>query len=411
MPSDPHATPGHSVAGTGSNRRPLDGVRVVALEQALAGPLCSRHLADLGADVIKVERPGGGDLARRYDTSVKGLSSYFVWLNRNKRSLTLDLKRPEAIAILETLIARADVFVQNLGPGAIERLGLGAARLRERYPSLVICSISGYGRGGPYEHRKAFDLLLQGETGVMATTGTEDRLAKVGISVGDIGAGVYGAFGTLAALYERRVTGQGRLVESSLFDALAEWMGYPVLFTRYGGEPPARAGDRHATVVPYGLYRCGDGLSVNLAVQSEDQWRRFCSMVCEHPEWEDDVRFATSANRRVNRQTLESAIEQAFASHSREEITERLEAADIPYGEVRDVGEFIDHPQLQARGRWHSVDTPAGPIEAILPGFDLEGMDPRMDGVPDVGDQTDEILHELGYDGGAVAALREDGVI
>lgn len=411
VPSDPHAGPGDSGAGAGSNSRPLDGIRVVALEQALAGPLCSRHLADLGADVIKIERRGGGDLARGYDTSVKGLSSYFVWLNRNKRSLTLDLKRAEAIAILETLIARADVFVQNLGPGAIERLGLGAAQLRERYPSLVICSISGYGRGGPYERRKAFDLLLQGETGVMATTGTEDRLAKVGISVGDIGAGVYGALGTLAALYERRETGQGRLVESSLFDALAEWMGYPVLFTRYGGDPPARAGDRHATVVPYGLYRCGDGLSVNLAVQSEDQWRRFCAVVCEHPEWEHDPKFATSADRRVNRQILEPAIEQAFASHSREEITKRLEAADIPYGDVRDVAGFVDHPQLQARGRWHSVETPAGPIEAILPGFDLEGMAPRMDAVPDVGGQTDEILRELGYDDGAVAVLREDGVI
>jgi itaconate CoA-transferase len=395
----------------GSRERPLDGVRVVALEQALAGPLCSRHLADLGADVIKVERRGGGDLARRYDTSVRGMSSYFVWLNRNKRSLTLDLKRPAAIAILEKLISRSDVFVQNLAPGAIERMGLGVSLLRERYPSLVICSISGYGRGGPYEHRKAFDLLLQGETGVMATTGTEDRLSKVGISVGDIGAGVYGAMGTLAALYERQDTGQGRLVESSLFDALAEWMGYPVPFTQYGGEPPARAGDRHATVVPYGLYPCGDGLSVNLAVQSEDQWARFCSMVCEHPEWETDPRFATSSDRRINRRILEAAIEEVFARHSRSEITQRLEAADIPYGDVRDVPGFIEHPQLRARNRWHPVATPAGTIEAIAPGFDLGGMEPRMDAVPDTGEHTDEILRELGYDDQTITTLREDGVI
>lgn len=411
MPSDP-GMPTDATRDADRNReRPLDGIRVVALEQALAGPLCSRHLADLGANVVKVERRGSGDLARRYDTSVKGMSSYFVWLNRNKRSLTLDLKQPAALVILEKLIAGSDVFVQNLAPGAIERMGLGAELLRDRYPTLVICSISGYGRGGPYDHRKAFDLLLQGETGVMATTGTEDQLAKVGISVGDIGAGVYGALGTLAALYDRKETGQGRIVESSLFDALAEWMGYPVLFTQYGGEPPARAGDRHATVVPYGLYRCGDGFSVNLAVQSEDQWERFCSMVCGHPEWEADPRFATSTERRINRRILEPAIEEAFAAHSRSEITRRLEAADIPYGDVRDVAGFIDHPQLRARGRWHPVVTPAGPIEAIAPGFDLEGMTPRMDPVPDHGEHSTEILRELGYDDQTITTLREDGVI
>src|SRR5215204_6438398 len=225
---------------------PLAGIRVLALEQAVAGPLCTRHLADLGADVIKVERPDGGDFARRYDTTVKGMSSYFVWLNRGKRSLTLDLKHPAAAEILERLVERSDVLVQNYGPGAIERLGLAPQRLRERYPGLVICSISGYGSGGPYEFRKAFDLLLQGETGVIATTGTGDQLAKLGISVGDIGAGVYGAMATLAALYERRATGQGRLVETSLFDALADWMGYPVPYAKYGGKAPARAGQRHA---------------------------------------------------------------------------------------------------------------------------------------------------------------------
>lgn len=407
----PHAREGDGAARGVSSARPLDGIRVVSLEQALAGPLCSRHLADLGADVVKIERPGGGDLARGYDTAVNGLSSYFVWLNRSKRSLTLDLKQTAGVDILERLVRDADVVVQNLAPGALDRLGLGIATLRDRYPRLVICSISGYGRGGPYEHRKAFDLLLQGETGVMAVTGTGEQLVKAGISVGDIGAGVYGALATLAALIERKSTGQGRLVETSLFDALAEWMGYPVPFTQYGGEAPARAGDRHATVVPYGLYRCGDGLSVNLAVQSADHWHRFCTEVCEHPEWEADPRFASGPQRRVHRQELEQAIETSFSAYSRDEVTRRLEATGIPYGDVRSVAEFIEHPQLRARDRWQAVDTPAGPIEAIVPGFDLEGMAARMEAVPDVGEQTDQILAELGYDDAAIARFREEGVI
>src|SRR5215212_6829597 len=313
---------------------PLAGIRVLALEQAVAGPLCTRHLSDLGADVIKVERRDGGDFARRYDTTVKGMSSYFVWLNRGKRSLSLDLKHPAAAELLHRLIEKSDVLVQNYAPGAIDRLGLAPATLRERYPSLIVCSISGYGSGGPYEFRKAFDLLLQGETGVIATTGTGDDLAKVGISVGDIGSGVYGAMSVLAALYERQTTGQGRLVETSLFDALAEWMGYPAYYTLYGGSPPARAGVRHATVVPYGSYKCGDGNAVLLAVQTEGQWASFCQIVCEHPEWERDVRFATSSDRRINRDALEAGIEEAFAAHPRMEITRRLEAADIPYGDL-----------------------------------------------------------------------------
>lgn len=390
---------------------PLAGTRVVALEQAVAGPLCTRHLADLGADVIKIERPGGGDFARRYDTAVQGLSSYFVWLNRGKRSLTLDLKRPAAAEILARLVARADVLVQNLGPGAVDRLGMAPAELRERYPSLIVCSISGYGRGGPYERRKAFDLLLQGETGVIATTGTSESPAKLGISVGDIGAGVYGALGTVAALHERGRTGQGRLVETSLFDALAEWMGYPALYTLYGGEPPARAGVRHATVVPYGSYRCGDGQAVLFAVQTEAQWRAFCGVVCEHPEWETDPRFATSADRRVNRERLEGMIEATLSAFPRSEVTRRLDAADIPYGDLNEISGFLEHPQLAARERWREVATPAGPIRSIIPPFDLEGMPPRMEPVPDVGEQTDEILAEVGYDAMEIADLRRTGTV
>ena len=392
-------------------RGPLAGIRVLALEQAVAGPLCTRHLADLGADVVKIERPGGGDFARRYDTSVLGQSSYFVWLNRGKRSLTLDLKHPDAPPILAKLVAGADVLVQNLGPGAIDRLGLGPADLRRRHPALVVCSISGYGRGGPYETRKAFDLLLQGETGVIATTGTDDAPAKVGISVGDIGAGVYGAMGTLAALYERRATGQGRLVETSLFDALAEWMGYPAAFTQYGGEPPTRAGVRHATVVPYGSYRCGDGDAVLFAVQTDGQWGRFCRDVCHQPGWESDPRFATAAGRRVHRDTLEPAIETAFADLPRAEVTRRLAAADIPYGDVNTVAQFLDHPQLEARGRWHDVSSPAGPLRAIAPPLDLEGMTPNMGPIPAVGQHTDEVLAEIGYSAAEIAGFRAGGAV
>ncbi len=392
-------------------RGPLSGIRVIALEQAVAGPLCTRHLADLGADVIKIERPDGGDFARRYDTAVKGESSYFVWLNRNKRSLTLNVKHPAARDILHRLLKEADVFVQNFGPGAVDRLGLGAKQLRDSYPRLVICGISGYGTGGPYERKKAFDLLLQGETGVIATTGTEDAPAKLGISVGDIGAGVYGAMSVLAALYEREATGQGKIVETSLFDALAEWMGYPAYFNLYGGTPPSRAGTRHATVVPYGSYRCGDGHLVLFAVQTEQQWASFCRIVCEHPEWEGDSRFNSSANRRINRDELEPMIEQAFEPLTREQVTDRLEQADIPYGDLNEISQFLDHPQLTERDRWREVDSPAGPLKAILPPFIMEDFEPRMDPIPSVGQQTDEVLRELGYDEGEIAELRGGGAV
>jgi itaconate CoA-transferase len=390
---------------------PLAGIRVLALEQAVAGPLCTRHLADMGADVIKIERPGGGDFARRYDSSVKGLSSYFVWLNRGKRSLTLDLKHRSAHEILERLIGQSDVLVQNLGPGAIDRLGFAPEVLRMDYPRLVICSISGYGSSGPYENRKAFDLLLQGETGVIATTGTDDAPAKVGISVGDIGAAVYGLTGTLAALYQRQLTGRGQVVETSLFDALAEWMGYPAYFTLYGGEPPARAGVRHATVVPYGSYRCGDGLFVNLAVQTEVQWTAFCTIVCERPEWIDDPRFSTSPQRRINRAVLEREIESALSQQSRDEVTRRLEEADIPYGDVNSIEQFLDHPQLSTRERWREVNSPSGPIKAILPPFSFEGVECAMDDIPEVGEHTDSVLSQLGFDDSQIAEFRASGAV
>lgn len=388
---------------------PLTGLRVLALEQAVAGPLCTRHLADLGAEVIKIERPGGGDFARRYDTTVRGMSSYFVWLNRGKRSLTLDMKQPAAREVLERLISQSDVLVQNLGPGAMERLGFAPARLRQDYPSLVITMISGYGPTGPFAERKAFDLLLQGETGVIATTGNGDDLAKLGISVGDCGAAVYGVIGTLAALYERQVTGQGRIVETSLFDALSEWMGYPAHYTKYGGTPPARAGVRHATVVPYGSYRCQDG-AVLLAVQTEAQWRAFCE-VCGHPEWESDPRYLTPPLRREHRIELEAAIDEALGALPRADVVRRLEAADIPFGSLNSVAEFVEHPQLIARERWREINTPVGPIETLLPPFDLEGATAQMGDIPEVGQHTDEVLAEAGYSAAEIRELQASGTI
>ena len=394
-----------------STSLPLSGITVLALEQAVAGPLCTRHLGDLGARVIKIERPGGGDFARTYDTTVHGLSSYFVWLNRGKESVTLDLKHPDAEEILRMLVARSDVIVQNLAPGAVDRLGVGPGQVLAEHPDKIYCSISGYGSGGPYELRKAFDLLLQGETGVIATTGTGDDLAKVGISVGDIGAGVYGAMAVLAALYERAQTGNGRHVQSSLFDALSEWMGYPLYYTMHGGTPPARAGVRHATVVPYGAYRCGDGDQVLLAVQTDAQWQSFCGDVCDHPEWIDDPRFNTVPNRRTNRDALESAIESALSAYTRAEVTRRLETADIPYGDLNSIEQFSHHPQLEVRDRWQAIATPGGPMQALRPPFGFDDVELPMGDVPAVGQHTGSVLAELGIDAGSIERLRESGAI
>ena len=405
----PLETPMPNTPTSANPKGPLAGIRVVALEQAVAGPLCTRHLGDLGAEIIKIERPGGGDFARRYDNAVRGESSYFVWLNRNKRSLTLDVKQPDALEVLHRLLATADVFVQNFGPGAVDRLGLGNEELRARYPRLIVCHISGYGSGGPYEQRKAFDLLLQGETGVIATTGIPDAPAKLGISVGDIGAGVYAAMAVLAALNERHTTDKGRIVETSLFDALAEWMGYPAYFTMYGGEPPARAGTRHATVVPYGSYRCGDGQLVLFAVQTDAHWQAFCEIVCERPAWLLDERYATSSLRRQHRDTLEPAIEAAFAPHDRAEVTRRLESADVPYGDLNSIDDFLRHPQLEARDRWRDVESPAGTLRALLPPFQFDHFEPPMGPIPRIGEQTADILAEAGYTPAEIRALRENG--
>jgi crotonobetainyl-CoA:carnitine CoA-transferase CaiB-like acyl-CoA transferase len=390
---------------------PLEGITVVALEQAVAAPFATRQLADLGARVIKVERPGAGDFARGYDTTVKGLSSHFVWLNRSKESLTLDLKQPEARDLLERLLADADVFIHNLAPGAAGRLGFGAERLREEYPQLIVCGISGYGFTGPYRDKKAYDLLVQCETGLVSITGTPETPSKVGISAADIAAGMYAYSGILAALFRRERTLEGMEIEVSMLEALGEWMGFPAYFALYGGEEPERSGARHAAIAPYGPFECGDGEVVFLGIQNEREWERFCEAVLEHPAMAKDERFATNSGRVANREALDKEIEGVFKRLSAEEVIERLEEAQIANARMRTVHGFLDHPQLEARDRWREVGSPAGPLRALLPPATMSGVEPTMAAVPEVGEHTDRILAELGYDEEGIAALHREKVV
>ena len=392
-------------------RRPLDGVTVVSVEQAIAAPFASRQLADLGARVIKIERPGAGDFARGYDTTVRGLASHFVWVNRSKESLTLDLKAPEATDVLRRLLTRADVFLHNLAPGAMERLGFGSDALRAAHPALVICEISGYGRSGPYRDKKAYDLLVQSEAGLVSITGTPETPSKVGISIADIAAAMYAFSGILAALLRRQPTGEGAIVDVSLFDSLAEWMGYPAYYTEYGGRAPERTGAHHAAIAPYGPYTAGDGKAVYLGLQNDREWARFCEQVLEQPALAGDARFATNSARVANHDALAVIITAAFASMSAAEATARLDAAGIANARMNSVREFLDHAQLTGRGRWREVDSPAGPLRALLPPFDIDGMEPRMGAVPDVGQHTGAILDELGIDRETIAAWRDRGVV
>ncbi|HET6502764.1 MAG TPA: CaiB/BaiF CoA-transferase family protein [Amycolatopsis sp.] len=378
---------------------PLSGITVVALEQAVAAPFATRQLADLGARVIKIERPGPGDFARSYDTTVRGLSSHFVWLNRNKESIALDLKMPGQRRVLGELLARADVFVQNLAPGAADRLGLSADELTAEHPRLIVCGISGYGTDGPYRDKKAYDLLVQCETGVPALTGTPEHPAKTGIPVADIAAGMYAYSGVLSALYERERTGRGQAFEVSLFDALTEWVGYPLYYTMYGGTQPARTGLSHAAIAPYGPYRCGDAETVFLAVQNEREWVRLCEEVLRQPDLAGQDRFATNDARSANRDELRDVIEEAFAPLDSETVLKRLDDAKIANARLRGITQLAEHPQLAERGRWREVGSPAGPLHALVPPVTVAGREARMDPVPEAGEHTAGILAELGFSG------------
>ncbi|GGV39523.1 CoA transferase [Streptomyces griseoflavus] len=390
---------------------PLSGVTVVSVEQAVAAPYATRQLADLGARVIKVERPGEGDFARRYDTTVHGHSSYFVWINRSKESLTLDLKDPRGRAILHRLLADADVFVQNLAPGAAGRLGLGTGELTRRYPRLIPCTISGYGTSGPWADRKAYDLLMQCQTGLVSLTGTPEETARTGISVADIAAGMYAYSGVLTALYTRATTGTVHPVEVSLFEALAEWMGQPAYYTRYGGSQPSRLGTQHATIAPYGTYRAADGREVLLSVQNEREWAALCSRFLGRPELTDDPRFATGSARVAHREEVNAVVAERCARDDAEDLLKELESTGIACAGVNDVAAFLDHPVLTARGRRREVAVPGATVEALLPPADLAGVPARMDPVPAVGEHTDAILTELGHGAEEIAALRADAVV
>ncbi|MGW7203291.1 CaiB/BaiF CoA transferase family protein [Streptomyces sp. NPDC054837] len=390
---------------------PLSGITVVSLEQAVAAPYATRQLADLGARVIKVERPGGGDFARRYDTTVHGHSSYFVWLNRSKESLTLDLKDPRGLEILHRLLDDADIFVQNLAPGAVDRLGLDTDTLGKRWPRLIPCTISGYGTDGPWADRKSYDLLVQCQTGLVSLTGTPQETARVGISVADIAAGMYAYSGVLTALYTRATTGTAHPVEVSLFEALAEWMGQPANYTQYGGSQPPRLGTQHATIAPYGTFRSADGKDVLFSIQNEREWAVLCAEFLGDPELTTDPRFATGSDRVAHREELNAVVAERCARSDAEEILKDLEDIGIACAGVNDIAAFLDHPVLAARDRWREVGVPGATVRALLPPADLAGLPARMDPVPAVGEHTDAILTGLGRSRDDIEALRADGVV
>jgi itaconate CoA-transferase len=391
------------------NELPLSGVTVVALEQAVAVPFATRQLADLGARVIKIERPGTGDFARGYDTTVRGLASHFVWLNRSKESLTLDLKRDEARDVLTKLLQRADVFVQNLAPGAAERLGLGVSELRAAYPRLIACGLSGYGTTGPYANKKAYDLLVQSETGLVSITGTEETPSKVGLSIADIAGGMYVYSGVLTALLQRARTGHGTAFEVSLFEALGEWMGYAMYYS-FGGAPPGRTGASHAAIAPYGPYKTRDG-QVIFGIHNNREWATFSREVLERSELADDSRFQGNHQRVANRAAMDVEIDAAFSRLATAEVIRRLDAAQIANARMNTLDQFVEHPQLGARGGWKTVESSVGAVPALVPPVRMEGVEPVMGPIPALGEHTDAILGELGYAPSTVDAWRREQIV
>ena len=391
--------------------RPLDGITVVSLEQAIAAPFCTRQLADLGARVIKVERPGAGDFARAYDTRVKGQASHFVWTNRSKESLTLDLKHPDALAALMDLLAGADVLVQNLAPGAAARMGLSFDALRHHNPRLIVCDISGYGEDGPYRDKKAYDLLIQSEAGFLSITGTPDTPSKAGHSVADIAAGMYAYTSILSALLLRGRTGQGSAIDVSMLESLAEWMSYPLYYAFDGASPPPRTGASHASIYPYGPFAAGDGGTVMLGLQNEREWKQFCEVVLQDAALATDPRFDSNARRNEHRAALQALILGVFGQLSTAQVIERLEAAQIANARMNDMAGLWAHPQLAARQRWTAVGSPAGDLPALLPPGRSNAFDYRMDPIPAVGEHTEAILRELGRDPAAIVALRAASAI
>jgi len=390
--------------------RPLDGITVVSLEHAVAAPFCTRQLADLGARVIKVERPGSGDFARGYDQRVKGQSSHFTWLNRNKESLALDVKQPQAKAALLQLLKSADVLVQNLAPGAAARMGLSHEALKAHNPRLIVCDISGYGADGPYRDKKAYDLLIQSEAGFLSVTGTPETPSKSGISVADIAAGMYAYTNILSALLLRGKTGEGSHIDVSMLEAMGEWMGYPMYYAYDGAPPPPRTGASHASIYPYGPFvagqAIGDSGTVMLGLQNEREWKAFCDTVLQRPEVATDPRFDSNAQRNAHRDALQALIVQCFSVLTAAQVVERLDAAGIANARVNDMADLWAHPQLQARQRWRTVGTPAGEVPALLPPGVNSAFDYRMDAVPAVGQHNAAILAELGWSAEQVDALQ-----
>lgn len=392
--------------------RPLEGITVVTLEHAIAAPFATRQLADLGARVIKVERPGVGDFARGYDERVRGLASHFVWINRSKESLTLDVKHPEAQAALKQLIVEeADVVVQNLAPGAAARLGLSYEALSAIKPEIIVCDISGYGADGPYRDKKAYDLLIQSESGFLSVTGTEDEPCKAGPSIADISAGMYAYTNILAALMQRQKTGRGQHLDISMLESLVEWTTYPLYYAFDGAAPPPRTGASHATIYPYGPFPAGDGKTVMFGLQNEREWAGFCAKVLLQPDLARELRFSTNSKRSAARVELRQIIVDAFADLSAEQVVERLDAASIANAQVNDMHAVWDHPQLKARKRWRNIETSVGTVPALLPPGSWEEGDPRMDPVPALGAHSAAILAELGYTAEQVAELKSADVI